>query len=190
MSHAIYLTDTLYFIPQGSNLHSFVFLITSCPLRVLLANGMATVRDTPPAPIQSSFHVGKLSVMAGLNWNTKPAVSKAPLCRFIHDLSGKSWVIRKASIDVLWGAWPSAQRYSITVIFHCGQTWTQSLTTALGIWRYFSLGCFSLLHHSSVHWFGFMCDPKLFTSALMQDFYGVVMEKFIVLFIVPKPRVD
>lgn len=100
--------------------------------------------------------------MAGPNWNTKSTVSKALLCQFIVDLSGKSWVIRKTSIDVLWGAWPSVQCYRITVIFHCGQTWNQSVTTALGIWRYFSGGCFSLLHQSCVHWFGFMWWPDIF----------------------------
>lgn len=142
-------------------------LITSCPLCVLLTSGMVTVCDTTPVFIQRSFHVGKLSVMAGLNWNTKPVVSKAPLCRFILDLLGESWVIRKVSIDVLWGAWPSVQCYSTTVIFHHARTWSQSLTSALGIWRYFSWGCFSLLHQSCLHWFVFMCDPKLFTSASM-----------------------
>ncbi len=148
MSLAIYLTDTLYFYPQGSTDQW---------------HGNSTWHFTCLHPKFLSCR--KVSMMAGVNWNTKPAVSKAPLCWFILDLLGKSWVIRKASIDVLWGAWPSVQCYSITVIFHCGWTWTQSLTTALGIWRYFSRGCFSLLHHSCVRWFGFMCDPKLFTSA-------------------------
>lgn len=45
----------------------------------------------------------------------KPAVSKAPLSQFILDLLEKSWVIRKALIDVLWGAWPSVLQHKCNI---------------------------------------------------------------------------
>lgn len=42
-----------------------------------------------------------------------------------------------------------------------------------------SLGTVSVSYISECVWFGFMCNLKLFTSASMLYFYGVVMEKFI-----------
>lgn len=124
MSLAIYLTDTLYFYPQGSLLFFsivtghffFVLLITSHPLYVLLISDMATVCETPHLPsARLPFMSGQFPWWLAQIETQKPAVSKAPLSRFILDLLEKSWVMRKALIDVLWGAWPSVLQHKCNI---------------------------------------------------------------------------
>lgn len=159
MNLAIHLTDTLYFNPQGSS-PAFLFHHALCFLHYLCVLYCEAVHDTIPAfPSETLFMSEKFPRRL-----TSIETPKTHLCWFIPDLSSKAgnfnWCFT-GSVALCAGS------YSTTVIFHCGQTWTQSLTTALGIWRNFSQGCFSLLHQSCVHWFGFMCDPKLLTSASM-----------------------
>lgn len=111
--------------------------------------------DTPPgSPPPKILSCWENSTVAGLNWNSKPPVSKA------HSLQVYTWPIREVrgyTESITWCFMGSGalwvQCYRITTIFHRGRTWTHSLSALLGIWRYFSLGCFCLLHQCCVHWF-------------------------------------
>lgn len=135
---------------------------------------VAAVRDTPPAFTRSSFHVRKVSITAWPKLKHHTYSFKA--------VSAGLWltcgVILKASIDVLWGAWPSVQYYSITVIFHCGQTWIQSLTAVLGIWQHVSL-LFQFLTSVLCALVWIYVWPKSVDFCFKEkNLYGVVMEIF------------
>lgn len=175
MSLAIYLTDTLYFYPQGSLL--FFSIMTGhffCSPHYF----SSTVRFTDQWHGNSMWdstclHPDCLSCPdsfcddwpklkhKNLQFQRPHFPSLYLTCWKSHGWFGKLWLM-------FYGE-HGPQCYSISVIFH--QTWTQSLTTGLGIYRYSSRGCFSLLHQSCLLWFLFVFDPKLFccftTSASM-----------------------
>ncbi len=125
MSLAIYLTDMLYFHPQMwtpfLSFPSWFHPLSS--VCALVTSGIAA-RDTLPAFIWSFFHVWRIFVTVGLKWNTIPAVSKAPLCYLT------CWKLMGDSESFNWcfmGSMALRQCYSITIIFHRGQSWTLQL---------------------------------------------------------------